>query len=484
MVETKNPKVFISYCWTNQEYQDRIVQFVDRLRESGVETIFDKYDLEPGADKYDFMEKSVKDPSVSKVLIFCNKEYSERADGRNGGVGTETQIISPQVYEDLEPGGKNKKFIPIIMERDETGKEYVPAYLKGKIYYDFSRDEQNSSDNWERLLRYLYGKPEYRAKELGKPPSFIISGNAPNFGTSSKHDFAISALKNDKNTALASCNDFFDSVYGALDGLILDFDNDDGKMLNAVYDKIQEMLPLRNDCLDVISAMITYKTAPETISAIHSFLEKLLEYKNAMKNKEGVRYPWQADHFKFFSHEVFLYVVTFMIKARRFDLLKPLLSNYLISNDYNPTLNNFCIFWDTGEFPRHYQKEHGLERRTSIVADWIKERCNYGRIKFHDLMQTDLFLCVCDKVVVKSDDYHNWPPILLIYRNEYSEGVFELFMRATSKEFFNNTFGRLGITKDNFTELKTYFQNNPISFGWFPIPTATLINADNIATSG
>ena len=68
--------------------------------------------------------------SFYKVLIFCDKTYTEKANNRTGGVGDETVIISSEVYGKVT----QEKFIPIITERDEDGKEYVPAYIKTRIY--------------------------------------------------------------------------------------------------------------------------------------------------------------------------------------------------------------------------------------------------------------------------------------------------------------------------------------------------------------
>ena len=133
------PKVFISYSWSSPEYQERIIKIVDALRESGIETVFDKYNLKEGADLNVFMEKIVNDPSITKVLIFCDKQYTEKANNRKGGAGTETLIISPEVYNDADPAGENKKFIPIIMEKNiETGKPYVPTYMASRKYFDFT----------------------------------------------------------------------------------------------------------------------------------------------------------------------------------------------------------------------------------------------------------------------------------------------------------------------------------------------------------
>ena len=75
--------------------------------------------------------------SFYKVLIFCDKTYTEKANNRTGGVGDETVIISSEVYGKVT----QEKFIPIITERDEDGKEYVPAYIKTRIYIDFSNPD-------------------------------------------------------------------------------------------------------------------------------------------------------------------------------------------------------------------------------------------------------------------------------------------------------------------------------------------------------
>ena len=85
-------KVFISYSWA---VQDRVVELAERLVANGVDVVLDVWDLMPGHDKYAFMEQSVNDQTVNKVLIICDKTYTEKADARQGGVGDETVIISP-----------------------------------------------------------------------------------------------------------------------------------------------------------------------------------------------------------------------------------------------------------------------------------------------------------------------------------------------------------------------------------------------------
>ena len=53
-MEEMHPKVFISYAWTNDEYVLKVVEFVKRLRNDGVDTLFDQFDLESGKSLNNF----------------------------------------------------------------------------------------------------------------------------------------------------------------------------------------------------------------------------------------------------------------------------------------------------------------------------------------------------------------------------------------------------------------------------------------------
>jgi hypothetical protein len=136
----------------------------------GIDVILDVYDLKEGHDKYAFMERMVTDESVTHVLVICDRKYSEKADARKAGVGTESQIISKEVYEKVD----QSKFIPIACEFEESGNPFLPTFLKSRIWIDFSTPEA-VNQNWERLIRVIYGKPLHEKPKLGKPPVYITS---------------------------------------------------------------------------------------------------------------------------------------------------------------------------------------------------------------------------------------------------------------------------------------------------------------------
>jgi SEFIR domain len=137
------PKVFISYSWTSSTHEQWVLELAQRLSGDGIVVILDKWDLREGQDKHAFMEQMVKDVSINKVLVICDRVYQEKADSRSGGVGTETQLISKKVYENTG----QEKFIPIVREYDGMlvlGREVEAASvcqtdtLFNYNYYDFS----------------------------------------------------------------------------------------------------------------------------------------------------------------------------------------------------------------------------------------------------------------------------------------------------------------------------------------------------------
>jgi SEFIR domain len=149
-----NPKAFISYSWTSESHRELVRNWADRLMADGVNIVLDQYDLKEGHDKYVFMEKMVTDPSVTHVLVICDKTYAEKADARKAGVGTESQIMSQEIYNKVE----QSKFIPILCELSETDEPYLPTFIKSRIGINFSSPEL-VNDNWEQLVRLLFGKP-------------------------------------------------------------------------------------------------------------------------------------------------------------------------------------------------------------------------------------------------------------------------------------------------------------------------------------
>lgn len=174
----EHPRVFISYSWTSEEYQHRVVELANRLVGDGVDVAIDVWDLKLGHDEYAFMERCVTDDTIDKVLILCDKKYAQKANAHRGGVGTETAVITPEVYGSVQ----QEKYIPVVMERgkksegDEKGEVFLPVYLRSRKYVDLSVD--TSGQQYEELLRCIYDKPKHARPKIGQYPSWLDSKGA------------------------------------------------------------------------------------------------------------------------------------------------------------------------------------------------------------------------------------------------------------------------------------------------------------------
>ena len=126
------PTTFITYSWDSEEHRRWVIALATRLREKGVNVILDYWHLKLGADKTLFMEKAVRESD--HVLLICTPKYKEKADGRRGGVGWETSIVTAELADDLT----QTKFIPVL--RKGSFKTTLPIWLKNRVGVDLSAD--------------------------------------------------------------------------------------------------------------------------------------------------------------------------------------------------------------------------------------------------------------------------------------------------------------------------------------------------------
>nr|5Y8F_A Chain A, Sefir domain protein [Bacillus cereus F65185]5Y8F_B Chain B, Sefir domain protein [Bacillus cereus F65185] len=142
-----SPHVFISYSWSSEDHKEWVLDLANKLmKESGVEVILDRWHGVVGHDRFEFMENSIK--IADKVLVICDKDYCEKANTRRGGVGTETMIITPNIYNNT----KQEKFIPISLG-EENGEYFLPDFFKSRFALGWNyEDIDKSYKELERLI--------------------------------------------------------------------------------------------------------------------------------------------------------------------------------------------------------------------------------------------------------------------------------------------------------------------------------------------
>ncbi len=450
----EHPKLFISYSWTSEEHEKWVIDLASQLRQDGVDVILDKWELREGHDAYAFMEKMVTDAKIRKVALICDRVYAEKADGRSGGVGTETQIITGEIYDKVD----QDKFVAIVVERDDQGKLYLPAYYRSRVYIDMS-DPDLYAKSYEQLLRWVYGKPFYTKPELGEKPAFLLDTSIISLGTTTAFRRALDAIKNNKDYWLGALSDYFDSFVQNLDNFrITEYE---GEYDEKVIDNLEQFIPYRNEAITIFQALARYRQVPEAYKLIHRFFERLIPYMNRTDDMQKLK-TWDFDNFRFIVHELFLYAIAVFLKDEWFKACAHLLSHQFYVDDKTGR---------KGQQPYSYLRQHMESlvyrnkrlanatsvRKWSLRADLLKERAKSSGVSFQYLMQADFVLYVRDAIdALRYDEWKSsyWPETLM-YLTEPSDPI-ELFARAESLQYFNEM--KIVLNVSSKKELEPFIQ--------------------------
>lgn len=435
-----NPKLFISYSWSSPQHEQWVIQLSTELRESGVDVILDKWDLKEGHDAIVFMEKMVSDPEVRKVIMVCDETYARKSDGRAGGVGTESQIISKEVYDNIS----QDKFVAVVTQKDENGKPYVPTYYKSRIHIDLSEPD-SYAQNFEQLLRWIFDKPLHTKPEIGKPPSFLADEVKISLGITIQFKRTLDAIKNHRPTALGALDEYFSAFTENLERYRIIRDNQEFDDLLVA--NIDQFISYRNEAIQIFTAISQYSTDQDYLGRTHRFFENLIPY---MSRPQSVSQSndYEYDNFKFLAHELFLYALAVFIRQERFDAARVLLEQqYYVPGNSDYGRNELVSFTVFRQYVQSLEVRNKRldSRRLSLRADLLKERNLGSGIEFRYLMQAD-FIAYLRAELQDVGDYDNWWPETLLYLGRF-HGAFEVFARAVSLSYFDRIKHMLGIQK-------------------------------------
>ena len=435
----KTPKVFISYSWTTQQHQERVREWADRLLSDGVDVILDIYDLQEGQDKNAFMERMVTDPNVTHVLVICDKGYAEKADARKQGVGTESQIISQEVYDQVE----QTKFIPIVGEFKDDGSPYLPTFLQSRIWIDFSSLEAVNS-NWEQLIRRLYGKPIHNKPQIGKPPVYLSDTAAPLSPARSQYNLLHQAILDAKPGVTLYRQQFLDACIEYADELRVRDQPKEKNFGEKVLEDCGKLIPVRDCIVDWV--LLESEVAPsESFSeSLIDFLEKLLELKARPVELDQWNENWFEAH-RLFVFETVLYMIAALLKTRAFEALNNVFTSHYIAPTTDRYHRKFVTFYDFYAYSEILNPILAPEGRKllSPAAELLKRQANRKDIPFSDLIQADLLTLLMALLTPGT----SWYPQLMYYAGYGAE--FPFFIRASQHKYFANLVTITGIADAN-----------------------------------
>jgi hypothetical protein len=471
--EEQARRVFISYAWSSPTHQTWVLNLATRLREDGVDVILDKWDLKPGHDAHVFMEQMVRDPKVTKVIMVCDKKYTEKANDRSGGVGVESQIISPEVYATAA----QDKYAAAITENDEQGNAFVPIFYKGRIYFDFS-----NSDNYEReyesLLRWILDKPLHVKPELGAIPDHIAQPTAVAAATASRLRRAEEAIRQGGRPARAFTREFVETFLSELreKGAL---STADGVWDERVMASLNRMRPYLAQFQDVTRTIARFSDDPDLFDELLQGIESA----GVLMFRPPEVSSWMDhsfDHYRLALGELFLSMIAILLKERRFDLaLQAVKKAYLIPNkdSTDRATADYTVF--SRFIPTLTERNKRLNLNRAVPqADVLADHYKSGTLSFQDLMQADLILYL--RSVSFTTEWDRWYPFTLVHSDRSQP--FELFARSESLEHFEKLRPLLDVASVDELKatLKGVNERRELRSGVWPVDVFRLTNAENL----
>jgi len=432
------PKIFISYSWSPLTNKNWTLEFAERLTRDGVHVIIDEWDAKEGQDKFHFMEQMVNNPEVKHVLLICNKDYSEKANKKKGGVGIESQIVSSEIYNKAD----QNKFIPIVREYLTEGKPALPTFVSSRFYIDFS-DSETYEENYEQLIRRIFGKPKHKRPPIGEAPSYIDEDEPTFLKTAHKFRPLKDSLINGKPNAKGFLADYFDLFNQTLKDFLLekDIDPNNPPVDEVILSKFEQLKALRDEYIEILNIYIKYSTIDK--EWLFAIIEKAY---NAVNSETGDPYYDYNNHLQLFLNEIFLYTIALLLKNEKYETISFLLKNYYAVEEEHRDLDfqTYCfIFNKYNRLLDEFRNQRLKLNRVSVSADLLKERATNQFISFEELTETDIILHYAGILL------HNeaWFPRLSIYRTRYSKP--KLIQRMKSKRFFEKSKQLFGIKDKN-----------------------------------
>lgn len=271
-------------------------------------------------------------------------------------------------------------------------------------------------------------------------------------GTSELANTAIKYLTDSDLKAFGAVTDYFSLVINKLKLFDIFFD-DDEITYDLIIKKADQMLPLRNEIINLIVAVAKFEDHSKFYKELHLFFENLLPYFN-FRNEGESNNRLASEHYLLFGSELFIYATAALLKHRKFEQLNELTNQgYFIPRWRHNSPRQFIAFCrfnqNTETVVGHYRRENIREEDSK--TKYFKDRIFEEAFHYDELAQADFVLHLISLLDIRidkdrySDIWHSQ-----LKANSYP---LEIFTRAESAWFFERLAKCLrSVAKDDLIE--------------------------------
>ncbi|WP_269511051.1 toll/interleukin-1 receptor domain-containing protein [Acinetobacter baumannii] len=456
----QTPKVFISYSWTTPEHEEWVLNLANDLNDSGIFVVLDKWDLRPGDDSIKYMESMVLDPEITKIIMVIDKKYTERANARQGGVGTESTILSKELYSQKD----NKNIVAVIAEPECV----PPVFYSSRIFIDLSNTE-TYADNFMSLVRWIYNRFQYeRPKTIGSRPSYITDDVNENvMFTNVEFKFALDAIEKGKPNASGTINSYLNKLANELKKLSIQASE---ATIEDVKKGFLQFQPHAIEYKKLLNAVCMHSNELKIYKHFRKFLEGLLIFltdENIHQHKTNDFLLYET-----IIYQLFLSTIAILLKNEELEALHEFIDEVYI---HPPTHFDFHRGERTSTFkifaPYHHENYKALyPQKIEPIAALLNEHVNQDIISFNDLCEADIFLYLKSvaQTIFEAKEYIMWWPILGIYIG-YRPTPLKIFTKAERPSVFDEVVKLFNSEDLSFIDT-LYTETSSTSFGSLYIP--------------
>lgn len=446
MSTIKPPKIFVSYSWSSPEHQEWVLELSQNLMEDGIDIVLDKWELREGSDSHSFMERMVNDESVTKIIMIIDEKYTNRANSREGGVGTESTILSNELYT---AKGKNK-IVAVIAEPNAE----KPTFYAGRIHVDLS-NQNKYAEEYEKLVRWAYDKYEYeKPKKLGTPPSFItIDDSTTALHTNTAFRIALDAIEKGKSPASGNVKSYLNKLNSELPKLsINNVEVDD--LTDSFEKSLRNFQPYLLEFKKIVEAICNHSNDPKIHKHIRDFFESSLDHLNTPPNKPS-RYVADLELFEFIIYQTFLNYIAILLKNEEFEPLKEIieeliiLPEHLYKRSFQTRHQNFIIFMNKNAtiITNDIRKN-----KISPLGSLLQDLSDGIVVSFNELIDADIFLYLKSIILISGGTkIYPWRPHTAMYLNHRQEAL-RVFLKSEKPTYFKEVKNTLGCMDLQFIE--------------------------------
>ena len=440
------PKIFVSYSWSSPEHEQWVLDLCHSLNNDGIEILLDKWDLREGDDSISFMERMVNDPTITKIIMVIDNKYTEKANARSGGVGTESTILSTELYSK-----RNSNNIVAVIAEPGCSK---PTFYASRIHIDLSQSERYAEE-YENLVRWAYDKYKHeRPKNIGKPPSFIsMDDSLETLHTNTEFRIALEAIEKGRSTASGNVKSYLSKLNSELSKLSINNQNRDQIKL-AFENNLKNFQPYLLEFEKIADAVCSHPFDPKIHKHFRYFFEALLKHLTLAPNGES-RFNADFEFFEFIIYQMFLSYVAILLKNEEFTNLKELLDEVFVipphyrSGYHTSPHSDYCIFRNQNTNMIDHEI---MKNKISPLGAMLKGLNDENIITFSQIIEADFFLYLKSIIrIVNGKQSQVWWPHTNLYLN-YKQESFRIFLKSEKQSYFDEIKNVLGVENLSFIE--------------------------------